>query len=53
MCTVIVFELVVKEKLPIFGGITFASIALATVIGPIMGGAIETHSSWRWIFLFK
>jgi MFS family permease len=53
MCTIIVYEIAPKEALPIYGGLSFSSVALATVIGPVMGGAIETYSSWRWIFFFK
>lgn len=30
----------------IFGGV----FGLATIIGPLMGGAIVEHWSWRWIF---
>ncbi|KAH8797018.1 major facilitator superfamily domain-containing protein [Hyaloscypha sp. PMI_1271] len=53
MCTIIVYEIAPKEALPIYGGLSFSSVALATVIGPVMGGAIETYSSWRWIFFFN
>jgi MFS family permease len=48
-----IYEIVPEEKLPVFGGLAFAIVALATVIGPLLGGAIDTSASWRWIFLFK
>jgi MFS family permease len=26
---------------------------VASVLGPILGGAINTHTTWRWVFLLK
>ncbi|KAI9650305.1 hypothetical protein NHQ30_000318 [Ciborinia camelliae] len=49
--TSIMYELIPKEKLPIYGAITFATVALATVTGPLLGGAIDTRTTWRWVFL--
>ncbi|KAI0023771.1 MFS multidrug transporter-like protein [Xylariomycetidae sp. FL0641] len=29
------------------------AIAMGTVLGPLVGGAISEHTTWRWIFLFN
>jgi MFS family permease len=29
------------------------AVALALVLGPIIGGAISLSTSWKWIFLLK
>lgn len=34
-----------------FAGIVALAWALGTVIGPIMGGAIAEHTTWRWYFI--
>jgi hypothetical protein len=47
------YEMVPKEKLPIYGALAFTIVALATVVGPLMGGAIDNDTTWRWIFLIK
>jgi MFS family permease len=31
-----------------FTGIVALAWALGTVLGPIMGGAIAEHTTWRW-----
>lgn len=51
--SVMLYEMVPKEKLPIYGALAFTIVALATVIGPLMGGAIDNNTTWRWIFLIK
>ena len=53
VATVMIYEIVPKKKLPMFGGLAFAVVALATVIGPLLGGAVAFHTNWRWIFLLK
>ncbi|TVY43112.1 Efflux pump [Lachnellula subtilissima] len=49
----IVYEMVPKAKLPLYTGICFIIVALATTSGPLMGGAIVTRGSWRWLFLLN
>ncbi|CRG91968.1 Multidrug resistance protein 3 [Talaromyces islandicus] len=49
--SVMLYEMVPKEKLPIYGALAFTIVALATVVGPLMGGAIDNNTTWKWIFL--
>jgi len=49
----IVYEIVPKSKLPLYTGACFIVVALATTSGPLIGGALVTHASWRWVFLLK
>lgn len=36
-----------------FQSIVSADVALATLLGPILGGLISEKTSWRWVFLLK
>ncbi|KAL1985774.1 hypothetical protein VTN96DRAFT_7396 [Rasamsonia emersonii] len=38
------------EKRPLVNGINFAISATGNVIGPLIGGALTQHVSWRWCF---
>lgn len=53
MVTVIQPELVPPEQ----WGHIMAAAAVVTVVssvlGPILGGLINDHGSWRWVFLLK
>jgi predicted MFS family arabinose efflux permease len=33
--------------------IASAGMALAVILGPLIGGAINETGSWRWVFLLK
>ncbi|KAJ5708741.1 major facilitator superfamily domain-containing protein [Penicillium malachiteum] len=44
------FEIAPKPKLPLFGMMVSLSLALASLTGPIIGGALSEHSKWRWVF---
>ena len=53
MVLVIAPSLVPREKFGKYMGIVSSVFAIASVLGPILGGAITTHSTWRWVFLLK
>lgn len=34
-------------------GIISSVFALASITGPLVGGAIASNTTWRWVFLLK
>src|SRR5580700_421865 len=48
----LVLELVPEGRASHALGFYFASISVAQLIGPSVGGAIASAAGWRWIFLF-
>ncbi|GFF74437.1 MFS general substrate transporter [Aspergillus lentulus] len=53
MVIVIAPDMVPPEKYGKYMGIVSTVFIVASVLGPILGGIINTHSSWRWVFLFN
>ncbi|KAI1330226.1 putative multidrug resistance protein fnx1 [Xylariaceae sp. FL0255] len=53
LATIFVTELVPLEKYPTFVANVSIVNALALLLGPIIGGAIASHTTWRWIFIIK
>jgi predicted MFS family arabinose efflux permease len=48
-----IYEIAPKSKLPTYSGLMSCCLALACLIGPIIGGALAGDSAWRWVFLIK
>ncbi|WEW60330.1 MFS sugar transporter [Emydomyces testavorans] len=47
---VIIAYTVPLEKRPIYNGVFGSMYGIASVVGPLMGGAFTDHISWRWCF---
>ncbi|KAJ9145512.1 MFS aflatoxin efflux [Pleurostoma richardsiae] len=45
----IVFSLPLHKR-PLFQGLFGAVFGIASVVGPVVGGALTTHVTWRWCF---
>src|ERR671934_1965273 len=44
-------DLVAPRERGRYQGYIAAAFAVATVVGPLTGGALVDHASWRWVFL--
>ncbi|KAI0434080.1 major facilitator superfamily domain-containing protein [Xylaria sp. FL1042] len=47
---IILFHMIPLRKQPMFQGIFGAVFGIASVVGPLVGGAFTTNVSWRWCF---
>ncbi|KAH8708470.1 major facilitator superfamily domain-containing protein [Phaeosphaeriaceae sp. PMI808] len=46
----IISQVVPLEKRPVYMGVVISVFAVATSVGPPLGGAFTEHSTWRWCF---
>ncbi|KAL8667019.1 MAG: hypothetical protein Q9202_000941 [Teloschistes flavicans] len=53
MVMVIAPEMVPFDKIGKYMAIISSVFALASILGPLLGGAISQHSTWRWVFLLN
>jgi MFS family permease len=53
MVFVVVPEIVPLPKLGLATGSIGAVYAMSSVLGPTLGGAIVSRTTWRWVFLLK
>ncbi|KAJ5518384.1 Major facilitator superfamily domain general substrate transporter [Penicillium expansum] len=50
---VIVGKIGTVEKMPLYMGAMTSVFAIASLLGPILGGAIVDHTTWRWVFFLN
>jgi MFS family permease len=46
-------ELIPLRKLTKYMSMVTSALSLSLVVGPLLGGGITLHGSWRWIFIIK
>ena len=51
MSQAMIGELVPPRERPRFQGYFAANFTLASLAGPVVGGFVVSHASWRWLFL--
>lgn len=53
LALIIALELSTPKTWPLISGLFGATIAVAGVLGPILGSDLTQYASWRWIFWIK
>lgn len=53
MTLVIAPTIIPPGQMPKYIALMSTVFALASVVGPLMGGAISESGQWKWVFLFK
>ncbi|PQE06763.1 MFS multidrug transporter protein [Rutstroemia sp. NJR-2017a BBW] len=53
LASILIIDSAPPEKYGKYVAVAGIAIALGTVLGPIIGGAITENTTWRWIFLFN
>ena len=53
MVMVVIPEMVPMPKIAAYSSFVSMVFALAYLLGPLLGGVINTNRAWRWIFLLK
>lgn len=49
----IITDLVPLRQVSRYMGIIFMTFAVGTALGPVVGGTIVQHASWRWVFFIN
>ncbi|SCV50389.1 related to multidrug transporter [Fusarium fujikuroi] len=53
LSTIMVPLMVPPDKYATYISIMSSTFILSSVLGPILGGAITDHTTWRWVFYFN
>ncbi|KAJ5480672.1 hypothetical protein N7539_006566 [Penicillium diatomitis] len=48
-----IYEIAPRKKLPFYSALMSCCLALACLIGPIIGGVLAEDSAWRWVFFIN
>lgn len=50
---IIALEISTPKTWPAISGLVRATVAVAGVLGPILGGVLTEYATWRWVFWIK
>ena len=50
---VILPENISPKEYPVYAAILSSVLAFSSLLGPLLGGLICDHTSWRWVFFLK
>ncbi|EED14464.1 MFS multidrug transporter, putative [Talaromyces stipitatus ATCC 10500] len=53
MAFIVLPEMTPPENIPVMSGLIGGVTIVSAVLGPVIGGVITTHSTWRWVFWFN
>lgn len=53
MVFVILPDMVSPQQYPTYAAVLSSVFALSNLLGPILGGLINSHTTWRWVFFLK
>ncbi|KJZ73122.1 hypothetical protein HIM_07506 [Hirsutella minnesotensis 3608] len=53
LTTILISEAVPPQQLGAFASKINVALVMSLVLGPVLGGAISMHTTWRWIFLIN
>lgn len=52
LCQVIFCDIVPLRQRPKYFSIVLGAWSIGTIVGPVIGGALVEHTTWRWVRIF-
>ncbi|PYH96079.1 MFS general substrate transporter [Aspergillus ellipticus CBS 707.79] len=53
LALIVIIDITPDKKIPLISGLLGVVFTVASVLAPMIGGGIRTHSTWRWVFWFN